>query len=55
MTRYQIDLVQKSWKQVVPIRDIAAELFYGDMKEQGRKRLAMISVAVAAAGAAAEP
>ena len=61
MTRYQIDLVQKSWKQVVPIGDTAADLFYkelfrldpalkplfkGNMREQGRKLVAMITVAV---------
>lgn len=61
MTRYQIDLVQKSWKQVLPISDTAADLFYkelfrldpslkplfrGDMREQGRKLTAMITVAV---------
>ena len=54
-------LVRQSWKQVLPIRDEAAELFYtrlfeldpalqplftGDMAEQGRKLIAMISVAV---------
>jgi hemoglobin-like flavoprotein len=61
MTPRQIDLVQKSWRQVLPISDTAAWLFYkelfrldpelkalfrGDMKEQGRKLMAMISVAV---------
>ena len=61
MTQQQIELVQKSWKQVLPISDTAAGLFYkelfrldpalkplfrGDMKEQGRKLIAMISVAV---------
>ena len=61
MTRHQIDLVQKSWRQVLPISDSAAQIFYselfrldpalkplfrGDMKEQGRKLMAMISVAV---------
>ena len=54
-------LVRQSWKQVLVIRDEAAELFYtrlfeldpalqplftGDMAEQGRKLIAMISVAV---------
>jgi len=29
MTPEQIELVQSSWKQVIPIRDTAAELFYG--------------------------
>src|SRR5262245_43278416 len=61
MTRYQIDLVQKSWRQVVPNSDAAAAMFYeelfrldpalkplfrGDMKEQGRKLTTMISTAV---------
>ena len=61
MTPRQIELVQKSWRQVLPISDTAAWLFYkelfrldpglkalfrGDMKEQGRKLMAMISVAV---------
>ena len=54
-------LVQKSWQQVLPIRDLAAELFYGklfeldptlkpmfkgDMKAQGGKLMTMIGVAV---------
>jgi hemoglobin-like flavoprotein len=62
MTPKQIELVQTSWKKVLPIADTAAELFYGklfaldpalkplfrgDIKEQGRKLMAMISVAVA--------
>jgi hemoglobin-like flavoprotein len=57
----QIALVQASWKQVQPIADQAAALFYsrlftlepsvkrlfrGDMQEQGRKLMQMISVAV---------
>jgi hemoglobin-like flavoprotein len=61
MTPQQILLVQSSWKQVQPIRDTPAALFYqelfrldpalkplfkGDMKEQGRKLVAMISTAV---------
>lgn len=61
MTPKQIELVQASWKKVLPIADTAAELFYGklfsldpalkplfkgDMKEQGRKLMTMISVAV---------
>ena len=56
-----IALVQKSWKQVTPVSNTAAELFYGklfsldpaikplfkgDMKEQGRKLITMISTAV---------
>lgn len=61
MSPEQIELVQSSWKQVIPIRDTAAELFYGrlfelnpklqslfsgDMKDQGRKLTTMISTAV---------
>jgi hemoglobin-like flavoprotein len=61
MTPKQIQLVQTSWKQVLPISDKAAELFYGrlfqlepsyrrlfttDSKEQGRKLMQMITVAV---------
>src|SRR3972149_578482 len=61
MTPKQIQLVQNSWKQVVPISDKAAELFYGrlfqlepsyrrlftsDQQEQGRKLMQMITVAV---------
>jgi hemoglobin-like flavoprotein len=61
MTPRQIALVQESWKLVQPIADKAAELFYnrlfslepsvrrlftGDMTEQGRKLMSMISVAV---------
>ncbi len=55
-------LVQNSWQHLMPIRDLAAELFYGklfeldptllllfngDMKAQGRKLMTMIGVAVA--------
>ncbi len=54
-------IVQRSWQQVLPIKDIAAELFYarlfaldpslktlfkGNMKEQGSKLMTMIGVAV---------
>jgi hemoglobin-like flavoprotein len=61
MTPEQVFLVQKSWRQVLPIADTAAELFYtklfsmdaslkplfkGDMKAQGRKLMAMIGSAV---------
>ena len=61
MTPNQIQLVQDSWKQVLPISDQAAELFYGrlfelepsyrrlfttDPTEQGRKLMQMITVAV---------
>jgi hemoglobin-like flavoprotein len=61
MTPKQIELVQTSWKKVLPIAGTAAGLFYGklfaldptlkplfkgDINEQGRKLMAMISVAV---------
>jgi len=62
MTPAQVALVQESWKQVAPISDAAAGLFYGklfeldpslsklftgDMTEQGRKLMTMIGGAVA--------
>jgi hemoglobin-like flavoprotein len=62
MTPTQIALVQQTFEQVKPIADTAADLFYnrlfeldpslrpmfrGDMKEQGRKLMQMLSVAVA--------
>lgn len=61
MTPQQIDLVQASWKQVVPVAETAAQMFYGrlffldpslralflgDMREQGQKVMAMISYTV---------
>ena len=61
MTPEQVQLVQNSWEQVVPIADDAAELFYGrlfeldpslkplfkgDMKEQGRKLMKIITMVV---------
>ena len=61
MTPEQIELVQSSWENVKPISDQAAELFYGrlfeldpevralfkgDMREQGRKLMTMITLAV---------
>lgn len=61
MTPQQIKLVKDSWQKVVPIKETAADLFYdrlftldpslkllfkGDMKEQGRKLMAMIATAV---------
>jgi hemoglobin-like flavoprotein len=61
MTPEQIGLVRTSFAQVVPIREAAADLFYGrlfeldptlkplfkgDMKEQGIKLMAMIGTAV---------
>ncbi|MFT3733949.1 MAG: globin family protein [Rhodocyclaceae bacterium] len=62
MTPQQVTLIQQSWQKVVPIADTAAGLFYnklfeldpslkhlftGDMTEQGRKLMAMISTVVA--------
>ena len=61
MTPEQIDNVQRTWNQVAPIAEQAAELFYnklfelepgyrslfsGDMKSQGRKLMTMIGTAV---------
>ena len=61
LTSTQIKLVQDSFTLVAPIADTAAQLFYGrlfeldpslrhmfksDMKEQGRKLMQMLSVAV---------
>ena len=61
MTPEQVKLVQDSWAKVVPISETAAELFYGklfeldpdvrsmfkgDMKEQGRKLMAILNTAV---------
>ena len=61
MTPRQIDLLQTTWRSVLPVGDTAAELFYGklfsldpkirmlfknDMRDQGRNLTAMISVAV---------
>jgi len=61
VTPQQIDLVQASWKQVLPVTETAAQMFYGrlffldpslrpmfvgDMREQGRKVMAMISFTV---------
>jgi hemoglobin-like flavoprotein len=61
MTPKQIALVQHSWRQVLPIAETAARMFYerlfaldpslrplfrGEMGEQGRKLMAMISFAV---------
>src|SRR3954470_15778831 len=62
MTPEQTNLVRTSFAMVLPIAETAAELFYtrlfeldpslrgmfrGDMKEQGRKLMSMIKVAVA--------
>ena len=61
MTPRQVELVQQSWAKVVPIKDQAAQIFYaklfdanpglkllfkGDMAEQGKKLMTMITVAV---------
>ncbi len=61
MTPAQIDLVQETFKQVVPIKELAAELFYkrlfeldpklealftGDMVEQGRKLMSALATVV---------
>ncbi|WP_414899510.1 globin family protein [Rhizobium cremeum] len=61
MTPKDIDLVQSSFAKVVPIREAAAELFYGrlfeiapevkplfkgEMKEQGRKLMTTLGVVV---------
>ena len=61
MTPEEIQLVKDSWVKVLPISETAAELFYGklfeldpslkpmfkgDMKEQGRKLMAMLNIAV---------
>jgi len=63
MTPADITLVKDSFRKIVPIADQAAALFYarlfeldpslrllfrGDMREQGRKLMAMIATAVAA-------
>jgi hemoglobin-like flavoprotein len=61
MTPENKQLVKDSWAKVLPIKETAAELFYGrlfevypevkpmfkgDMKEQGRKLMAMLNTAV---------
>ena len=61
MTPNQIDLVQGSWRRVLPVAETAALMFYdrlffldpslralfrGDMTEQRRKVMAMITFAV---------
>ena len=61
MTKEQIQLVQQTFMKVLPISDLAAQLFYtrlfeidpslkpmfkGDMQEQGRKLMQMIGMAV---------
>ena len=62
MTPQQIELIKSSFAKVAPISETAAELFYGrlftldpklkplfkgDMKEQGRKLMAMLATSVA--------
>ena len=61
MTPEKITLVKNSWQLVLPIKDTAAQLFYGqlfeldptlrsmfkgDMVEQGRKLMALINTVV---------
>jgi hemoglobin-like flavoprotein len=61
MTPQQIGLVQGTWQQVLPIRETAARLFYGrlfetdpslralfkgDIDDQGKKLMAMLTMAV---------
>lgn len=61
MTPEQKQLVRESWSKVLPIKEQAAELFYGrlfdqfpevqpyfkgDMQEQGKKLMAMLNTAV---------
>jgi hemoglobin-like flavoprotein len=61
MNPTQVDLVQSSFSKVVPIADVAAELFYNrlfeldpslralfrsDMKEQGKKLMAALQAVV---------
>jgi hemoglobin-like flavoprotein len=61
MSPEEITLVQTTWQKVAPIKETAAELFYGklfqldpslralfkgDMQEQGRKLMTMIGLAV---------
>ena len=61
MTPEQKQLIKDSWVQILPIKEQAAELFYnrlfdtypelrplfkGDMKEQGRKLIAMLNTVV---------
>ena len=61
MSPQQIALVRSSWRRVLPIRELAAELFYrrlfeldprleplfrGNIAEQGRKLMAMLDLVV---------
>ena len=69
MTPEQVTLVQESWKKIVPIRDMAAVLFYSRLFDidpslkplfpkpldiQGRKLMAMIGTAVSCLGRISE-
>ena len=61
LTNEEIELVKSSWAKLLPISDVAAELFYGrlfeidpalkfmfsdNMEEQGKKLMLMINTAV---------
>src|SRR4051812_41310722 len=61
MTKEQVQLVQRTFMKVLPLSDLAAQLFYkrlfeidpalrpmfkGDLQEQGRKLMQMIGMAV---------
>lgn len=61
MTPNQVQLIKDSWSKVLPIREQAADLFYGrlfeldpsvkpmfkgDMKEQGRKLMMLLNTVV---------
>lgn len=63
LTQQQIALVKASFQEIVPMADVAADLFYsrlflldptlkamfrGNMKDQGRKLMKMLGVAIAA-------
>ena len=65
LTTTEIELVQRSWAEILPRARQAAGLFYGrlfeahpelrplfrsDMEEQGRKLMAMLNLAVASLG-----
>ena len=67
MNAREIEIVQRSWRQVAPIADTAAQLFYGrlfeldpslkamfrgDMRQQGGKLMGMIGFAVERLGQA---
>lgn len=69
MTPEQVGLIQASWKQIVPVRDMAAALFYRRLFEidpamrpvvprpldvRGRQLMATIGTAVACLGRIAE-